>query len=169
MVFRFEAYENVISKHNLKNKDWRQAARWAFNDKLDSSSWTICSVKQLDENTVEIIKRNERPSKSWFYTWGADNTNCYQRVIINRNDCSVALDRLDENYYIDGPFLSQRDLFYVEKKDISEMKAGNVRFPNLSFIRHNFWMAKMNGPWARFTSNFAAMSYGSAFGREKAE
>ena len=129
MVFRFELYENVISKHNLKNTDWRQAARWAFNQNLNSDSWTICSVKQLDDDTVEIVKRNAYPKRSWFYTWGCDNKNLYQRVIINRADCSVAVDRLDENYYIETPFLAQRDLFYVEKKDIAEMKAGNVRYP----------------------------------------
>ena len=167
MVFRFEAYENVISKHNIKSTDWRQAARWAFGDKLNTSGWTICSVKQLDDDTVEIIKRNDHPSRSWFYTWGFDNTNLYQRVILNRSDCSVAVDRLDSNYNIEGPFLGQRDLFYVEKADMTKMKAGEVRYPNLSFIRHNFWMSKFDAPWAKFSSNFSAMSYGSAFGKEK--
>ena len=70
MVFRFEYYENVISKHHLKGVDWRQAARKSFTDKLDNKL-TICSVKQLDENTVEIIKRKDC-KESFFYKYGLD-------------------------------------------------------------------------------------------------
>ena len=37
-----------------------------------------------------------------------------------------------------------------------------------TFVRHNFWMNKLWVPYSKFMSNFSAMSYKSAFGREKA-
>ena len=45
MVFRFEYYENVISKHFMHNLDWRQSAQWAFFDNNEKSDVTIASVK----------------------------------------------------------------------------------------------------------------------------
>ena len=57
LTFRFEYYENVVTKHHLKKIDWRQAATWAFYNKLSSSDTTIASIKQLDDDTVEIVKR----------------------------------------------------------------------------------------------------------------
>ena len=30
--FRFEYYENVITKHHLKNVQWAQAAQWSFEN-----------------------------------------------------------------------------------------------------------------------------------------
>ena len=130
MVFRWEAFENVISKHELKAIDWRAAAKWAFMDKLNKDAWTIASVKMLDDDTVEIVKRNEKPSRSWFYTWGSDNTNLYERVIVNRSECSVAIDRLDSNYYIDAPFLGQRDHFYVENVETDSGRKSKRHTPH---------------------------------------
>ena len=125
----------------------------------------------LDNDTVEIVKRNEYPKRSWLYTWGADNKNLYERVILNRSECSVAIDRLDSNYYVEDskPFLAQRDHFYIEKDNMAKIAAGDVRFPELSFIRYNFWLPKLSGPMTKFYSNFAAMSYKSAFNTESIE
>ena len=70
----------------------------------------------LNDDTVEIIKRHET-KLPWFWTWGADQTGVYERVIIDRSKLSVAVDRMDANYWIPEPFLGQRDLFYVENAD----------------------------------------------------
>ena len=45
MAFRFEYYENIISKHHLNKIDWRQAGMWAFNNGLNSSNTTIARVR----------------------------------------------------------------------------------------------------------------------------
>ena len=50
MVFRFEYYENVLSKHHLKGVDWRQAAHWAFANHAGKAQWTVASVKMLNDN-----------------------------------------------------------------------------------------------------------------------
>ena len=58
--FRFETYENVVTKHHLgSNSNWATGARWAFLNKLDNANITICSVKQIDADTVEIVKRRD--------------------------------------------------------------------------------------------------------------
>ena len=58
--FRFETHANVITKHHLGSQiSWDAGARWAFKDKLSDASTTICSVRQIDEDTVEIIKRRD--------------------------------------------------------------------------------------------------------------
>ena len=59
MVFRFEYFENVISKHHLNKIDWKQSANWAFLSKLSGSDWTIARIKQLDDDSIEIIKRKD--------------------------------------------------------------------------------------------------------------
>ena len=71
MVFRFEYYENVISKHHLKNVDWRQCALWGWNNNLSCGNTTIASVRQIDANTVEIIKRKDM-NRGMFYNMGFD-------------------------------------------------------------------------------------------------
>ena len=59
MVFRFEAYENVMAKHHLKNTDWRQAAHWAFLNGVQGKDTTVASVRMIDADTVEIVKRKD--------------------------------------------------------------------------------------------------------------
>ena len=71
MVFRFELYENVISKHHLNAVDWKQAALWAWNNNLSATNTTIASVKQVNCHTVEIIKRKDK-KQTFFYTLGLD-------------------------------------------------------------------------------------------------
>ena len=59
--FRFETYENVVTKHHLgSNLDWASGARWAFLNKLNEGDSTVCSVRQVDADTVEIIKRQDQ-------------------------------------------------------------------------------------------------------------
>ncbi len=59
-MFRFELNQNVLTKHHLgasEKLDWTQAANWAFSNDLPKT--TICSIKQVDDNTVEIVKRRD--------------------------------------------------------------------------------------------------------------
>ena len=98
----------------------------------------------IDDNTVEIVKRNPTPGlfKRNFrhinYRLGRDSLNEYTRVTINRLENTVSVDRMDKNFWISGPFLGQRDLFYVDNREEIEA-GGNSR---LSFVRHNFWYHK---------------------------
>ena len=96
MTFRFEYYENVISKHHLSKVDWRQAAHWAFANNLAKPDTSIASVKMIDEDTVEIVKRKSQ-NKSMLFKMGFDQLGLYERVIINRKDASVAVDCMDTN------------------------------------------------------------------------
>ena len=50
----------MITKHHLGKKvNWTQAARWAFDNDLTKKNVTICRVRQLDADTVEIVKRRD--------------------------------------------------------------------------------------------------------------
>ena len=55
--FRFEYYENVITKHNFKKMDWTKPAQWAFTHELLCPNTSIASIRMIDEDTVEIVKR----------------------------------------------------------------------------------------------------------------
>ena len=59
MTFRFEYYENIVSKHHLKKSDWKQAASWAFLNDTKKADVTIASVRMIDNDTVEIVKRKD--------------------------------------------------------------------------------------------------------------
>ena len=85
MVFRFEYYENMVTKHKMKKITWQQAASWAFNNNLGKANYSVASVKMLDDHTVEVIKRRDQ-NKSIFFKWGYDQTGLYERIIINRKD-----------------------------------------------------------------------------------
>ena len=162
MVFRFEAYENVISKHHLKNTDWRQAAHWAFLAGTAHKDASIASVRQVDENTVEIIKRKDQ-NRGFWYNLGFDQKGLYERVTINRKEHTTTIDRLDANWWIPEPFLAQRDLFYVEKKDKEDILSGKVLKPRLAFVRHNFWLHKVDKLNTVVWSNFSASWYRKQF------
>lgn len=69
--FRFETYENVITKHNIKKTEWVQPAIWAFYDKLNNSDVTVAQIRMLDADTVEIVKRVDQ-DKSLCYKTGFD-------------------------------------------------------------------------------------------------
>ena len=94
---------------------------------------------------------------------GCDQLGLYERVIINRKEATVAVDRMDANWWIPEPFLGQRDLFYVEKKDKKAMKEGKQSNPRLAFVRHNFWLPKVYKFQTVFFSSFSASSYRRAF------
>ena len=83
--FRFEYYENVITKHNIKNAHWTQAAKFAVLNQLNNKDVTIASIRQIDEDTIEIIKRRDF-NKSMLFKWGFDQRGVFERVIINRKD-----------------------------------------------------------------------------------
>merc|ERR1712032_160230 len=87
---------------------------------IGGGEMTVCNVRNVDADTIEIIKRRN-PGKPWFYKWGVDQQGVFERVIINRKECSVAVDRIDTNFRIAEPFLGQRDYFYVETKDKEAM------------------------------------------------
>ena len=57
--FRFEYYENVVTKHHLKNTEWDKAARWAFKNQLGHYDVTIPSIRMIDDDTIEIVKRRD--------------------------------------------------------------------------------------------------------------
>lgn len=69
--FRFETYENVITKHTINKTEWTQPALWAFYDKLNNSDVTIASARMIDADTVEIVKRIDQ-NKSLLYKLGLD-------------------------------------------------------------------------------------------------
>ena len=71
IAYRFEYFENVISKHHLNKIDWRQSALWAFSNRLGKADVTIASIKQLDNNQVEIIKRIDQ-NRGFLYNMGFD-------------------------------------------------------------------------------------------------
>ena len=152
--FRFEYYENVITKHNFKSMDWTQAAKWSFMDKLTKPDVTIARIRTLDDDSVEIIKRIDQ-NKNLFFKLGLDQRGLYQRVIINRKDKSVAVDRMDVNWWFDKPFLGRRDLFMPDPKNPKQ----------LSFIRHHVWLHKLLKFNAQLYSNVSALQYKRAFKR----
>ena len=102
--FRFETYENVIAKHTLSKTSWSQAAQYAFHQNLNKRDYSIAKVRQIDADTVEIIKRHDQ-NKSICYKMGWDQKGWYERVTINRKDHTVSIDRMDINWLNDEPFL----------------------------------------------------------------
>mmetsp|Transcript_32625 Transcript_32625/g.24097 ORF Transcript_32625/g.24097 Transcript_32625/m.24097 type:complete len:158 (-) Transcript_32625:45-518(-) len=150
--FRFETWENVITKHHLSKVSWTQAAKWAFFHKLAHNDVTIASIKQIDEDTVEIVKRRDI-NKNWLYFWGADQFGQYERVIINRKDQSTAIDRMDINWKVDAPFLGRRDLFYPEKSKEN----------TLAFVRHDLWVSKIFKFHYQTWTLYSAWSYKRGF------
>ena len=57
--FRFETYENIITKNHMRGVQWQQAARWGFTHLLTHKDVTVASVRQIDADTIEIIKRKD--------------------------------------------------------------------------------------------------------------
>ena len=169
-MFRFEYYENVISKHHLSSISWKQCAEWSLTNTayktglfFGGGNMTIASVRNIDADTVEVIKRRDDSGKPWFYKWGTDKLGTYERVIINRRECTVAVDRMDENYRIKGPFLGRRDYFYVEQADKEAILNLTAKQERLAFVRHDFWLHKVWKLPTVLWSNLSAPSYRSAF------
>lgn len=139
MSFRFEAHENVITKHHLGKKlHWSQAARWAFTNNLGRKDTAICHVRQIDPDTVEIVKRKDQNLGIAFRFLGVDQEGLYERVTINRKEKTVAVDRMDGNWWHEKPFIGRRDLFYIENRDGTSHADGQ-----LTFVRHEFWLSTL--------------------------
>lgn len=167
-MFRFEYFENVISKHHLSNVSWTSAAgQSAVNMRyktgiFSGGDMTICNVRMIDDNTVEIIKRRNQ-SKPMFFKWGVNQEGLFERVTINRKECTVSVDRIDKAWRIQEPFLGQRDFFYVERKDKEAILNMTANKERLAFVRHDFWLHKMMKFNAVFGSYTTARAYKSAF------
>ena len=142
MSFRFEKNQNVITKHHLDKKlSWSQAAKMAFN--LNANKYTVCSVKQTNPHTVEIIRRNNKQKLGLSYRlFGTDQLGSYERVTINREKKTVAIDRLDVNWWHEAPFLGRRDFFYVENREGSNSQNGA-----LTFVQHDYWVFFTDVAW----------------------
>ena len=62
-MFRFEFFENVVTKHHLNNCNFNKAAHQAAVKMYHKNGWfsgsdmTVCHTRMVDEDTVEIIKR----------------------------------------------------------------------------------------------------------------
>ena len=111
--FRFETYENVITKHHLGSSlNWVQGARWAFLNRLNDANTTVCSVRQIDADTVEIIKRRDQNLGFAYKYLSMDQKGVYERVTINRKERTTAIDRMDASWWQSEAFIGRRDLFY---------------------------------------------------------
>ena len=76
---------------------------------------TVASIRQIDADTIEIIKRKDQ-NKTLLFKMGFDQRGLYERVIINRKEKSTAVDRMDANWWFKEPFLGRRDLIFPDKK-----------------------------------------------------
>ncbi len=110
-------------------------------------------MRQVDADTVEIVKRRD-VNKSLCYKFGCDQTGVYERIVINRSDKSVAVDRLDVNWLNDKPFLGRRDLFFPSSRGPEG---------SLDFVQHNFWIHKLTKACEQMGSHYSAWSYRRAF------
>ena len=117
----------------------------------------------LDNDTVEIVKRKDQKLGFFYKNLGWDQRGLYERVTINRRENTVAVDRMDANWWISEPFLGQRDLFYVEEADKEAILNGTATNSRLAFVRHNFWLHKLLKLDVVLWSNLSAMSYKRAF------
>ena len=98
--FRIETNENVVTKHHLGSAlDWAQGARWAFLNRLTDANVTVCSVRQIDADTVEIIKRRDQKMGFAFNYLNFDQKGVYERVTVNRKERTTAIDRMDANWW----------------------------------------------------------------------
>ena len=154
--FRFETYENVVTKHHLGSKlDWTSGARYAFLNRLNDDKTTICSVRQIDADTVEIVKRRDQNLGMAFNYFNTDQKGLYERVTINRKERTTAIDRMDANWWQPEAFIGRRDLFYPESRHDGPEQ--------VAFVRHDFWLFKLKKFGVQLFSNWDAMSYKRAF------
>ena len=155
--FRFETYENVVTKHHLGSQlDWKAGARWAFNDKLSDANTTVQSVRQIDADTVEIVKRRDQNLGMGFRWLGLDQKGVFERVTINRKERTTAIDRMDANWWESTAFIGRRDLFYPETR-------GEAGPEQIAYVQHDFWLAKGKKFGVQLYSNFDAMGYKRCF------
>ena len=72
----------------------------------------MCSVRQIDADTVEIIKRRDQNLGFAYRYLNMDQKGVYERVTINRKERTTAIDRMDANWWQSEAFIGRRDLFY---------------------------------------------------------
>lgn len=71
--FRFEYFENLVTKHHLGSAlGWEKAAQWAALNNAKQKDTTICSVRQLDADTIEIVKRKDQNLGFSYRYFGSD-------------------------------------------------------------------------------------------------
>ena len=102
----------------------------------------------IDEDTLEIIKRKDQ-NKGIIYKLGFDQRGIFERVMINRKEHSVAIDRLDMNWLVDEPILGRRDMFTPSRRHENA----------LDFVRYHFWLHKLLKFEVQVWSHYAACSY----------
>ena len=88
----------------------------------------------------------------------------YERVTIDRKNNTVAIDRMDGNWTEANPFIGRRDFFYIENRDEDNSKMNG----QMTFVRTDFWLAKLLKTQVQMASHFAAWSYKRAFKATKA-
>ena len=72
MGARFEAFENVITKHEVNQKvNFQQIAWSSFKNKLNKKNYSIVRVNQINPDTIEIIKRRDA-KRTYLYKLGFD-------------------------------------------------------------------------------------------------
>ena len=158
--FRVQTHENCVVKHHLdKNIKWSQPARWAWNNHLGQAGWSVQSVKQLSPDVVQIVKRKDQNFGFWYKYFGSDQQGFYERVTIDRKNNTVAIDRLDGNWVEAEPFIGRRDYFYFEQRDEDNSKMNGY----LTFVRTDFWLAKLLKTQFNILSHYSAWSYKRQF------
>ena len=87
MSFRVQTHENCVVKHHLaQNIHWSQPAAWAFKHHMGESKWTVHSVKQLNADTLQIVKRRDQNFGIFYRLFGSDQQEFYERVTIDRKN-----------------------------------------------------------------------------------
>ena len=138
---------------------WQQAAVWAWHEHMDKADTTIVSVRQLDKDTIEIMKRlGDKKPGLMQRMWGTDEKGLFQRVTINRRTGTVDIDRMDNNFWAQSPFVGMRDHFYIEDRGGSNSHNGQ-----LTFVRHWSWYPTLFKFGAQLRSRYTAYSYNRAF------
>ena len=156
MTFRFEYFQNIVTKHHMGPSEkipWEQAATWAWKNDLKKA--TICKVEQISPDEVMVLKRYDRKLGKAYWWFNQDSTKQYERIIINRADKTVAIDRIDTQFWRPKPFLGRRDFFYLEKRENKPEQ--------MTFVRHDFWRNSLEKFPIQLYSHLSAWSYRSAF------
>ena len=113
-------------------------------------------MRQIDADTIEIIKRRDQNLGMGFRWLGLTQQGLYERVTINRKEQTTAIDRMDANWWQPSAFIGRRDLFYKEAR-------GAEGPEQVAFVRHDFWLFKLSKFGTQLWSNFDAYSYQRAF------
>ena len=96
-MFRFEYHQNFVTKHHLGSSQklsWDQAAAYAWNK--DANKATICRVEQTSPDEISILKRYDKRHGRLYNWFNFESLGHYERVIINRAEKTIAIDRIDE-------------------------------------------------------------------------